>query len=226
MHVAELETRYSLFSRPGKLRLNGWLYNAYSGSFRETVDIVAADPSLNPNDVIVATRTGRIKYGYVVNLEQSLTDNLGLFGRWSWNSDKSEMSAFTDINASLSGGISIKGASWGRPQDVVGLAGAINGLAPDFRNYLAIGGLGILVGDGVLNYRTEKVLEAYYALFVAKGTTLSFDYQFIQDPAYNADRGRFRSSPAASVQPSDCKGDHPTTAPRHRLGAILIYGAL
>jgi hypothetical protein len=53
------------------------------------------------------------------------------------------------------------------------------------------GGLGILVGDGQLpNYRTEKVFEAYYSHAMTASTRLTFDYQFLANPAYNADRGR------------------------------------
>ena len=48
---------------------------------------------------------------------------------------------------------------------------------------------GILIGDGQLNYRREKILEAYYAYAVDKVLTLTFDYQLIDHPAYNADRG-------------------------------------
>jgi len=189
MYVTELETRYSVFSRPGKLRVNGWFYNFFSGSFQEAIDLVQADPDLDVNDAIVSTRKGRIKYGYVVNLEQSLADDIGIFSRWSWNNGKTEMTAFTDISNSLSGGLAIKGRAWGRPNDVFGIAGASNGLSTDYRNFLAIGGLGILIGDGALNYRRENIFETYYALFLAKGTTLTLDYQFVPEPAYNADRG-------------------------------------
>ena len=37
-YVAELETRYSLFSQPGKLRTIGWVNSANSGSYRETLN--------------------------------------------------------------------------------------------------------------------------------------------------------------------------------------------
>ena len=86
-------------------------------------------------------------------------------------------------------GTSIKGTSWGRPNDRIGLAGAINALSQDHRNYLAIGGLGILIGDGQLNYRPEKVIETFYAMSVINGVILTFDYQFMMNPADNADRG-------------------------------------
>jgi high affinity Mn2+ porin len=182
-YVIELETRYQLFSQPGKLRTIAWINSAYSGSYRETLD----NPALNLD--IAQTRRGRIKYGYVINIEQALSDQLGLFGRWSWNDGRNEIMAFTDIDASLSAGISLKGKSWGRPNDTVGLGGAINALSRDHRDFIAAGGLGVLIGDGRLNYRPERVLETYYALALDKGMTLTADYQLVTNPAYNADRG-------------------------------------
>jgi high affinity Mn2+ porin len=182
-YVLELETRYSLFSQPGKLRTIAWLNSAFSGSYRETLDNPAFDLD------IAQTRRGRIKYGYVINLEQALSDEVGLFGRWSWNDGKTEIMAFTDIDASLSLGLSLKGARWGRPDDVIGVGGAINALSRDHRDFIAAGGLGILIGDGQLNYRRERILETYYAFAVNKQLTLTADYQLITNPAYNADRG-------------------------------------
>jgi high affinity Mn2+ porin len=182
-YVVELEQRYSLFSQPGKLRTIAWLNSVFAGSYREALD----EPGLALD--ITQTRRGRLKYGYVVNLEQSVTDEIGLFGRWSWNDGRNEIMAFADIDASLSFGTSIKGAAWGRPNDTIGLGAAVNGLSRDHRDFLAAGGITVLVGDGQLNYRTEKVLETYYALAAWSNTILTFDYQLIADPAYNADRG-------------------------------------
>ncbi len=182
-YVLELETRYSLFSQPGKLRTIAWLNSAYSGSYRDTLN----NPALNLD--ISQTREGRIKYGYVFNVEQALSDDIGLFGRWSWNDGKTEIMAFTDIDASLATGLSIKGNRWGRPDDVIGIGGAINALSKDHRDFIAAGGLGILIGDGALNYRRERILESYYAYALNKQITLTADYQLITNPAYNADRG-------------------------------------
>jgi high affinity Mn2+ porin len=182
-YVLELETRYQLFSQPGKLRTIAWLNSANSGSYRDTLN----NPAFNLD--ISQTRTGRTKYGYVVNVEQALADDLGVFGRWSWNDGKTEIMAFTDIDASLSMGASIKGAKWGRPDDVIGIGGAINSLSRDHRDFIAAGGLGILIGDGALNYRRERIFETYYAYALTKAITLTADYQFVTNPAYNADRG-------------------------------------
>jgi high affinity Mn2+ porin len=182
-YLVELETRYDLLSRPGKLRTIGWINSGFMGSYRETLD----NPALNLD--IAQTRSGRVKYGYVFNFEQSLTDEFGLFGRWSWNDGKTEIMSFTDIDASLSGGVSIKGTSWDRPDDAIGIAGAVNALSVDHRDFIGAGGLGILIGDGRLSYRPEQILEIYYAYAVSKVLALTFDYQFIVNPAYNADRG-------------------------------------
>jgi high affinity Mn2+ porin len=40
----------------------------------------------------------------------------------------------------------------------------------------------------MLNYRPEKILETFYAFNVMKGLMLTFDYQFMLNPADNADR--------------------------------------
>src|SRR5207244_10984709 len=99
------------------------------------------------------TRKARTKYGYYLNLEQAVSDEVGVLARWSWNDGKNEISAFTDIDASLSLGTSIKGARWGRPDDRIGLAGAISALSRDHRHSVAAGGLGLLIGDGPLQQR-------------------------------------------------------------------------
>jgi high affinity Mn2+ porin len=188
-YVAELELRYTLLSRAGKLRLLGFVNSAFSGRYREATELAAAIPGLDPTDALVQDRAGRIKYGYAFNVEQSLTDDVGLFGRWSWNDGKNEIMAFTDIDSSLSFGAALKGKAWGRPDDTIGIGSAINALSRDHRDYLAAGGLSILIGDGRLNYRRERILETYYALALMKDVALTFDYQFLQNPAYNADRG-------------------------------------
>ncbi|MCV4691238.1 carbohydrate porin, partial [Escherichia coli] len=82
---------YSLFSQPGKFRAIAWLNSAFSSGYRDTLN----DPALNLD--ISQTRRGRIKYGYVFNIEQAITNDIGIFGRWSWNDGKTEIMAFTDI---------------------------------------------------------------------------------------------------------------------------------
>ncbi len=185
-YVVELENRYTLLNQPGRIRTIGWINSAYSGSYSEALaQATASSAELD----ITASRRGRIKYGYVLNIEQALSSDIGLFGRWSWNDGKTEIMAFTDIDASLSLGASIKGTRWNRPDDVIGIGGAINALSAEHRDFIAAGGLGVLIGDGRLNYRNERVFEAYYSYAISKNIAVTADYQLITNPAYNADRG-------------------------------------
>jgi high affinity Mn2+ porin len=185
-YIGELELRYSLFSQPGKLRLMGWANIANAGSYMDAL----AMPVTTPNyPDITQTRQVRTNYGFVVNLEQAITSDLGVFSRASWSPGLVEIIGWTDCDESLSFGTVLKGNAWGRPDDKIGVAGVVEGLSPVARAYFAAGGLGILIGDGQLNYRPEQILEVYYAYSLNKWATLTFDYQFVANPGYNADRG-------------------------------------
>jgi high affinity Mn2+ porin len=188
-YIGELELRYAPYSRPGSIRLGAWLNSAFAGSYNDAVALAAVSPGLSPNDTIAFTHQGRTKYGFYLNLDQEIIDNVGAFARFSWNDGRTEIMSFTDITSSLSGGLSIKGASWGRPGDTIGIGGAVNWISADLANYLAGGGLGIMIGDGALTYASEVVAETYYSLNVAKGLYVTADYQFLANPAYNAVRG-------------------------------------
>lgn len=188
-YVAELELRFRPNDRPGAARFGSWLTSTFSGSYSDATALAAASPGLTATDTILQTRQGRTKVGFYLNLEQEVSRDVGVFGRVSWNDGRNEIGAFTDIDTSISLGVSLKGESWGRADDRVGLAGAINMISGDHRNYLAAGGLGVLVGDGRLSYAAESIVEAYYALQVVKGVTATADYQLLVNPAYNSDRG-------------------------------------
>jgi high affinity Mn2+ porin len=185
-YIGELELRYSLFSEPGKLRLMGWANIADMGSYAAAL----AMPITTPNyPDITQTRQVRTNYGFVVNLEQAITSELGVFSRASWSPGLDEIIGWTDCDESLSFGGVLKGNAWGRPDDKIGVAGVVEGLSLIARAYFAAGGLGILIGDGQLNYRPEQILEAYYAYSLNKWATLTVDYQFVANPGYNVDRG-------------------------------------
>jgi high affinity Mn2+ porin len=187
--VVEFEERHTIFDQPGKLRLGAFANSGNTGNYREALAIVAADPTLDINAVMTGIQHTNLKYGFYANLEQQIAKDVGLFARASWNDGQNQILSFTDIDRSLSGGLSIKGSYWGRPNDTIGIGGAINGLSAANRDFLAAGGLGLLIGDGQLNYRPERVLETYYAYSLNKNVTLTADYQLITNPAYNADRG-------------------------------------
>jgi high affinity Mn2+ porin len=187
-YVGELEARYAPYRRPGSFRLGTWFNSVFSGSYSQAVGLATAN-GVSPNDTIQWTRQGRSKYGFYLNLDQEISDTVGLFARYSWNDGRTEIMSFTDIDSSLSVGLSIKGTPWGRPDDRVGIAGAFNNISGDHAGFLAAGGLGVTVGDGALSYASENVFEAYYAFQLRKGIVISADYQFLDNPAYNLVRG-------------------------------------
>jgi high affinity Mn2+ porin len=182
--VLELEERYTILDRPGKIRFLGWLESAHMGSYRETL----ANPSFMED--ITLTRRYRYQYGFGLSAEQEITKDLGAFLRASWRDGEEEVWQFTDIDWSISGGFQVQGTSWKRSEDVVGIAGILDGLSSAHRDYLAAGGLGPLIGDGKLpHYEPEGILEIYYNAQVIKNVYLGIDYQFVANPGYNSDRG-------------------------------------
>ena len=123
-------------------------------------------------------------------MEQSFTDDLGGFLRVSLNDGSKEAYEFTEINRSLTMGLSLKGASWSRGDDTVGLAFVNDAISRAAQSYFAAGGIGILIGDGRLpHYGTENIVETYYRAKLADWLSRGTDYQFIANPAYNPDRG-------------------------------------
>src|SRR5262249_46558532 len=118
-----------------------------------------------------------------------LSDELGIFARAGWADGDREPYEFTDVDRTVAGGLQLKGTRWGRPDDMIGFAGVVNGISGVHRAFLNAGGLGILVGDGTLPpYGSERIIEAYYSLPLFNWR-MTLDYQFIETPAYNPDRG-------------------------------------
>ena len=152
-YIGELELRYSLFSQPGKLRLMGWTNIANMGSYADALAMPVSTPNY-PD--ITQTRQQRTNYGFVVNMEQAITSDLGIFSRASWSPGLVEIIGWTDCDESFSFGTVLKGSAWGRPNDKIGAGGVVEGLSPIARAYFAAGGLGILIGDGQLNYRPRR----------------------------------------------------------------------
>ena len=57
------------------------------------------------------------------------------------------------------------------------------------RDYLTAGGVSFFIGDGALRYKPEDIAEIYYSWNAWKNVYLTADYQRVNNPAYNADRG-------------------------------------
>jgi high affinity Mn2+ porin len=185
--VAELEERHILRDQPGKLKFLYWLTWGNLGTY---TDAISLGEATGQTPSTAAVRSFRSKYGIGLNLEQQLTTDLGFFARASMSQGNVEEVDFSDINQSVSAGFSLTGSRWERPDDAVGLAGAVNRISHDGKLYLAAGGLGGIIGDGQLpNAGPEQILEVYYSIPVFSFAHVTADYQFICNPAYNRDRG-------------------------------------
>jgi high affinity Mn2+ porin len=185
--VAEIEERHELWGQPGKIKITGFLSRGDAGTFADAVALAEAT-GLPAN--INAVRSYTSRPGVSLDLEQGITDTLGVFARAGWADGNVEPWDFTDIDRTVEAGISLNGKGWGRPDDTIGVVGILNGITAEHIAFLNAGGLGILIGDGQLpNYGMEKIFEAYYSYALTASSRLTLDYQFISDPAYNADRG-------------------------------------
>jgi high affinity Mn2+ porin len=184
--VGEIERRYQLWGQPGKIAVTGYLTRSRMGNFADAVQLAALTGG--PAD-ISAVRRYTSKPGIAANLEQQIFPGVGLFARAGYTPGNLEAYAFTDADATLSGGASLSGKLWGRPGDTLGLAGILNTISGAHQAYFAAGGYSALIGDGMLPHPgSEKILEVYYSLPIYSWQ-LTLDYQFIANPAYNRDRG-------------------------------------
>ena len=112
---------------------------------------------------------GALKYGVGYNMEQDLTGDLRVFGRFGWDDGATESFAYTEVDQTVELGGDFAGARWHRSQDKFGLAVVSNAIKKDHQNYLQHGGLGFLLGDGNLTYGRENIVESYYTLHAWHG---------------------------------------------------------
>lgn len=184
---AELEHRHELWGAPGKLDVT--VYESRGRMARLEDAILQGAATGAPPDP-AAVRRFRRRDGISLNLEQQLTDSAGVFLRAGGSGGNVETYEFTDIDRSVSAGVSLNGRRWGRSEDVLGLGMAANQISRVRRAFLAAGGLGVLAGDGRLPHAApEHILEFYYRAQLGKYVQLTADYQWVKNPAYNSDRG-------------------------------------
>jgi len=185
--VLEAEERHDLYGEPGKFKL---LFFANRGRMADYADAVRVGQATGTVPDVSRVRRYGTRPGVALNMEQEISDELGVFARASLNDGHKEAYEFTEINRSITTGLALKGSWWGRSHDTVGLAGVLNDISKDARNYLAAGGFGILIGDGALP-RTgfEKILELYYKASIVDGIAVTVDLQRIENPGYDAARG-------------------------------------
>ena len=171
----------------GTVRLLSFVNHANMGDYRTQNNLGLAT---HTTPVITAhPQTVSVKYGFGLNFEQELTDDVRVFGRFGWNEGQHESYAYTEVDQTFQLGGDLKGTRWSRPNDKVGLVAVSNAIKRDHQEYLKLGGLGFLLGDGNLRYARENILETYYTAHNWRGLFTSLDAQVIANPGYNSVRG-------------------------------------
>jgi high affinity Mn2+ porin len=185
--IAELEHRHRIGALGGRILMTLFDSRGRMG----LLDTALTEAQLtNAIPDIAAVRGYRSRLGASVGFEQQLPNNFGLFGRIGKAAGNVEAYEFTDVDRSWSVGSRVTGAGWHRSDDSAGVAAIDNNASAARQRYLAAGGLGILVGDGRLpRPAAEQILETYYSAALLRQLQVSIDYQWINHPAYNKDRG-------------------------------------
>jgi high affinity Mn2+ porin len=185
--LLEAEHRHEMAGRSGKVMVTMFESRGRMGLLLAAVQL--AERNGAPVD-IAQVRAYRSRLGVDLNLEQQLAWDLGLFLRVSKAAGNVEAYEFTDIDRSVSAGLSMKGSAWSRDRDRAGVAAINNGISAARRQYLNAGGLGILIGDGKLPHpAAEQIIETYYSAALLRRADFSLDYQWVRNPGYNRDRG-------------------------------------
>ncbi len=185
----EFEVRPELIKgRQTVLRGLAFLNRANMGSYNQAIGDYLSGKDATP-DITLSRRQGRVKYGFGLNAEQELTSVLRVFGRLGWNNGTTESYAYTEIDHTGEFGADLRGKLWKRPDDKIGAAFVIDGISKEHAEYLALGGLGFILGDGGLRYGRENIFETYYTAHLWRGISIAGDFQHIANPGYNQDRG-------------------------------------
>lgn len=185
----ELELHPGVIANRGTtVRLLSFVNHANMGVYRQAIDDYLAGKTPRPEIRAHPLRT-TVKYGFGVNLEQELPHHWRGFARWGWNEGQHESYAYTEVDQTAEIGADLAGNAWHRQHDKIGGVYVSNGISADHQHYLALGGMGFLLGDGALNYGRENIVEGYYNAHVWRGVFGGFDVQHIEHPGYNRDRG-------------------------------------
>ncbi|MGH9536596.1 MAG: carbohydrate porin [Terriglobales bacterium] len=175
-------------NRATTVRLLSFVNHANMGVYRQAINDFLAGRTPRPEIRAHPLQT-TVKYGFGVNLEQELPHHVRGFARWGWNEGQHESYAYTEVDQTVELGADLAGNRWHRSQDKLGGVFVSNGISADHQRYLALGGLGFLLGDGALNYGRENIFESYYNAHLWRGIFAGADLQHINNPGYNRDRG-------------------------------------
>jgi high affinity Mn2+ porin len=202
----EFEHDHELFNhQPGALRLLLYRNRELMGRFADAIAAFESNPAAynaancgnlynygsenaNAPDLCFVRKTN-VKKGIGVNAEQSITPNIGVFVRAMYSDGQTEVEAYDSADRSATAGAVIKGTLWGRPLDSIGVGVGTSWISDIHAKYLEMGGVDGFIGDGALTKANENMTEIWYSRHITRSVSVSFDYQHVWNPGYNAARG-------------------------------------
>jgi hypothetical protein len=186
-----LQLDYSDYALQGygtHLRALVFVNHATLGNYREANQAYLDGQDTTP-DITLHRHEGTIKPGFAINFEQDLPQNFRVYMRTGWNDGAYESFTFSEMNNTVTAGADLTGDVWHRKDDRIGSAFVNSGLARDHRQYLALGGIGFMLGDGALTYGRETASETYYTAHVFGGLYAAAQISFVNNPGFNRARG-------------------------------------
>jgi len=201
----EFEHDHMLFGdQPGAVRLLLYRNHEFMGRFADAINAFEANSAdnaancgnlynygsenANAPDLCFVRKTN-VKVGIGVNAEQSITPNIGVFFRAMHSDGHTEVEAYDSADRSASVGTVVKGTLWGQPLDSAGVGFGTSWISAIHAQYLKMGGVDGFIGDGALTQANENMTEIFYSRHISRSIYLSFDYQRVWNPGYNAVRG-------------------------------------
>jgi high affinity Mn2+ porin len=163
-HAENFSVDYSTYAMQGyATHVRGLVFVSHAdlGSYREANDAYLAGRDKKA-DITLHRHQGTVKPGLGLSFEQDLPRNFRAFWRTGWNDGNYESFTYSEMNNTISFGADLSGDAWHRKDDRIGSAFVNSGLSHDHREYLALGGIGFMLGDGGLRYGRESVSETYY----------------------------------------------------------------
>ena len=177
-----------LLHRAGVVRFLAYLNHANMGNYEKRSRNFQNGETPTP-DIISTRREGRHKYGFGLNFEQEITPRDWHFRTPGLERRPERIVRLHRSRSHLRTRRVLERRSLETPQRPRGPRLRRQRNRQSHQKYLALGGLGFLLGDGNLNYGPRKLSRAFYTAHVWRGIFRSFDVQHINNPGYNQDRG-------------------------------------
>ena len=177
MAIGELEVRHDIFmGRKGSVKFIPYYGHGYIDTLggyngvRGLYDYLPYFVKENLNR--------RTDWGAGINIQQELTDNVGMFVRAGFDKKTTDLK---DTTHGFNGGFVFNGTLWNRPNDEFGIAAGINsqhgatfkGINKSYR-----------IGTGTDLFAPETNFETYYRWALNKNLDVTFDYQLINNPNF------------------------------------------